>query len=321
MACELTVESVHYRYPNHHEAVAGIDLRMGPGILGLLGPNGAGKSTLMRILATLSKPSSGRVLWNGEDIARNPDALRIELGYLPQDFGVYEALSAREFLGYLAAVKGLPSARAKSRIDDCLGLVGLADAGNRRLGDFSGGMRQRVGIAQALLNDPKLLIVDEPTVGLDPEERLRFRHLITDLAGERLVILSTHIVSDVEASATALAVMAKGRLLFNGAPEPLVAQANGHVWEWLVPESRVADARTKFTISASLRRPDGVRLRVVGATAPSHDAQACAPDLEDAYLWLLAREGARTATDPVAQGRAASDRVAMNRVAAALDRA
>jgi len=292
MACELTVESVHYRYPNGHEAVSGIDLRMGPGILGLLGPNGAGKSTLMRILATLSKPSSGRVLWNGEDIARKPDALRVELGYLPQDFGVYQALSAREFLAYLAAVKGLPSTLAKTRIDDCLGLVGLADAGDRRLGDFSGGMRQRVGIAQALLNDPKLLIVDEPTVGLDPEERLRFRHLITDLAGERLVILSTHIVSDVEASATALAVMAKGRLLFNGAPEQLVSQADGHAWDWLVPESRVAEARTQFTISGSLRRPDGVRLRIVATKPPSADAQACAPDLEDAYLWLLAREGA-----------------------------
>jgi len=293
MSIELAVESVHYRYPNGHAAVAGIDLAMGPGILGLLGPNGAGKSTLMRILATLSKPSSGRVLWNGVDIARDPNALRAELGYLPQDFGVYQALSAREFLAYLAAVKGLPSARAKARVDDCLGLVGLADAGDRRLGDFSGGMRQRVGIAQALLNDPKLLIVDEPTVGLDPEERLRFRHLITDLAGDRLVILSTHIVSDVEASATALAVMAQGRLLFEGAPDPLVAQAVGHVWDWLVPESQVADARSKFTISGSLRRPDGVRLRVVGAKAPSLDAQPCAPGLEDAYLWLLARDGLR----------------------------
>jgi len=293
MACQLTVETVRYRYPNGHDAVSGLDLQMGSGILGLLGPNGAGKSTLMRILATLVKPSSGRVLWNGVDIAKQPDALRAELGYLPQDFGVYPALSAREFLAYLAAVKGLPSAKARDRIDDCLGLVGLSDAGDRRLGDFSGGMRQRVGIAQALLNDPQLLIVDEPTVGLDPEERLRFRHLITDLAAHRLVILSTHIVSDVEASATALAVMDKGRLLFNGAPEPLVAQAEGHVWDWLVPEARVQEARTSFTISSSLRRPEGVRLRIVGATSPSDDAHACVPDLEDAYLWLLTREGLR----------------------------
>ncbi|MEO6688467.1 MAG: ABC transporter ATP-binding protein [Dokdonella sp.] len=293
MACQLTVEAVRYRYTKGIEAVAGIDLNMGPGILGLLGPNGAGKSTLMRILATLSKPTSGRVLWNGVDIAGEPNALRAELGYLPQDFGIYPSLTAREFLAYLAAVKGLPSARAQTRIDECLGLVGLGDAADRRLGDFSGGMRQRVGIAQALLNDPRLLIVDEPTVGLDPEERLRFRHLMTDLAADRLVILSTHIVSDVEASATALAVMAKGKLLFAGSPEPLIAQAQDHVWEWLVHESQVAQARTQFTISSSLRRPDGVRLRVVAATSPSNDAQACAPDLEDAYLWLLARDGAR----------------------------
>jgi len=291
MACQLTVEAVRYRYAKGIEAVAGIDLDMGPGILGLLGPNGAGKSTLMRMLATLARPSSGRLLWNGVDIARSPNALRAELGYLPQDFGIYPSLSAREFLAYLAAVKGLPSARARTRIDECLGVVGLADAADRRLGDFSGGMRQRVGIAQALLNDPRLLIVDEPTVGLDPEERLRFRHLMTDLAGDRLIILSTHIVSDVEASATALAVMAKGRLLFAGAPEPLIAHADGHVWEWTVPESQVAQARTQFTISGSLRRPDGVRLRVVAARSPSNDAQAAAPDLDDAYLWLLARDG------------------------------
>ena len=293
MACQLTVDAVRYRYPKGHDAVAGLDLQMGSGILGLLGPNGAGKSTLMRVLATLTRPSSGRVLWNDVDIARQPNALRAQLGYLPQDFGIYPALSAREFLAYLAAVKGLPSAQASGRVDECLGLVGLADSADRRLGDYSGGMRQRVGIAQALLNDPQLLIVDEPTVGLDPEERLRFRHLITDLAADRLVILSTHIVSDVEASATALAVMAKGKLLFFGAPELLVAQADGHVWEWLVPESQVAQARTQFTISSSLRRPDGVRLRVVAATSPSDDAQASTPDLEDAYLWLLAREGAR----------------------------
>ena len=237
----------------------------------------------------MTQSTSGRVLWNGVDIAAEPNALRAELGYLPQDFGVYPALSAREFLAYLAALEDIPSARAQDRIDECLGLVGLSDAADRRLGDFSGGMRQRVGIAQALLNDPKLLIVDEPTVGLDPEERLRFRHLITDLAANRLVILSTHIVSDVEASATALVVMAKGKLLFSGEQGKLLAQAEGHAWEWLVPESAVAEARTRFTISSSLRRPDGVKLRVVSANAPAADAVPVAPDLEDAYLWLLAR--------------------------------
>jgi ABC-2 type transport system ATP-binding protein len=293
MACELRVESVGYRYPNGHEALAGVDLALGPGILGLLGPNGAGKSTLMRILATLARPGSGRVLWNGADTAGQPDALRAELGYLPQDFGVYPALSAREFLAYLAAVKGLPSGVARGRVDDCLAMVGLSEAADRRLGGFSGGMRQRVGIAQALLNDPKLLIVDEPTVGLDPEERLRFRHLITDLAGQRLVILSTHIVSDIEASATTLAVMAKGRRLFHGEPEALVAQARGHAWDWTVPEAGLAEARTRLAISSSLRRPDGIRLRVVSEAAPGAGAVEVEPSLEDAYLWLLDRHGAR----------------------------
>jgi ABC-2 type transport system ATP-binding protein len=291
--CELAVENVHFRYANGHQAVAGIDLKLGPGILGLLGPNGAGKSSLMRILATLARPSSGRVLWNGADIAREPNALRASLGYLPQDFGVYPALSAREFLAYLAAVKGLPTARARARIGECLAEVGLSEAADRRLGDFSGGMRQRVGIAQALLNDPQLLIVDEPTVGLDPEERLRFRHLITDLAARRLVILSTHIVSDVEASATELAVMNKGRLLFRGLPEKLIALAQGHVWEWLVPESAVAATRAAHSISSSLRRPDGVRLRIISPQAPGADAQPVRPDLEDAYLWLLAQHAER----------------------------
>jgi ABC-2 type transport system ATP-binding protein len=293
MACELRVESVGYRYPNGHEALAGVDLALGPGILGLLGPNGAGKSTLMRILATLARPGSGRVLWNGADTAGQPDALRAELGYLPQDFGVYPALSAREFLAYLAAVKGLPSGVARGRVDDCLAMVGLSEAADRRLGGFSGGMRQRVGIAQALLNDPKLLIVDEPTVGLDPEERLRFRHLITDLAGQRLVILSTHIVSDIEASATTLAVMAKGRRLFHGEPEALVAQARGHAWDWTVPEAGLAEARTRLAISSSLRRSDGIRLRVVSEAAPGAGAVEVEPTLEDAYLWLLDRHGAR----------------------------
>ncbi len=287
--CALIAERVHYRYPNGHEAVAGVDLNLGPGILGLLGPNGAGKSSLMRILATLARPTSGRILWNGVDIAREPNALRVGLGYLPQDFGIYPSLSAREFLAYLAAVKGLPSAKARDRIDECLAEVGLGEAADRRLGNFSGGMRQRVGIAQALLNDPQLLIVDEPTVGLDPEERLRFRHLIADLAGQRLVILSTHIVSDVEASATELAVMAKGRLLFQGVPERLVARAQNHVWECLIAECDVATLRAAHTVSSSLRRPDGVRLRIVSATAPISTAQPVAPDLEDAYLWLLAQ--------------------------------
>ena len=285
--CELLLDSVSYRYPGGHQAVSDLSLDLRPGILGLLGPNGAGKSTLMRILATLARPSAGKITWNGIDIAAEPNGLRTALGYLPQDFGVYSALSAREFLVFLAAVKGLSGALARERVETCLSQVGLSDAADRRLGEFSGGMRQRVGIAQALLNDPALLIVDEPTVGLDPEERMRFRHLLTDLAGQRLVILSTHIVSDVEASATALAVMAAGRLRFHGTPEALIARANGHVWEWTLAPEQLADVRAKFVVCASLRRPDGIRVRVVNSAPPHPEAQAVAPGLEDAYTWLL----------------------------------
>ncbi len=291
-ACELAIDSVTYQYAGGHQALSNLSLNLGPGILGLLGPNGAGKSTLMRILATLAKPSQGQVFWNGEDIVRKPDALRVALGYLPQDFGIYAALSAREFLAFLAAVKGLSGPYAKDRIQTCLALVGLDEAADRRLGEFSGGMRQRVGIAQALLNDPTLLIVDEPTVGLDPEERMRFRHVLTDLAGQRLIILSTHIVSDVEASATGLAVLAGGQLRFQGTPEQLLAAADGHVWEWTLDPAQLAAVRARFTVCASLRRPDGVRIRVVHPEAPHADAQAVTPTLEDAYTWLLGKEAA-----------------------------
>ena len=293
MPLELALESVGYRYPGGHQAVSDVGLALGPGIVGLLGPNGAGKSSLMRVLATLSRASKGRVTWRGEDIARKPDALRRELGYLPQDFGVYEALSAREFLAFLAAVKGLPAKAVAARVDECLAMVGLEEAADRRLGDFSGGMRQRVGIAQALLNDPKLLIVDEPTVGLDPEERVRFRHLLAELAGQRLVILSTHIVSDIEASAGELAVLSAGSLRFHGTPEALVEAAQGHVWAWTLPADRLAQARASFRISRAQRRADGVEVRVVGDVAPSADAVPVVPDLEDAYLWLLHQSGGR----------------------------
>jgi ABC-2 type transport system ATP-binding protein len=287
----LQMEAVGFRYPNGLQAVDGIELVQRPGILGVLGPNGAGKSTLMRMLATLTRPTTGKIIWNGCDSARDPNALRRTLGYLPQEFGVYPALSAREFLSYLAAVKGLPHASTKARVEQCLHMVGMGEAADKRLGDCSGGMRQRVGIAQALLNDPQLLIVDEPTVGLDPDERLRFRNLLTDLAGQRLVLLSTHIVSDLEASATALAVMHKGRLRFHDTPEALMAAAVGKVWEWTVPAEMLGKLRAEHRVCASLRRPDGVRLRIVAERAPSNDAEQVTPGLEDAYVWLLAQTG------------------------------
>jgi ABC-2 type transport system ATP-binding protein len=218
----LTVTDLRKDYPRKPRALDGLSMTLAPGVLGLLGPNGAGKSTLMRILATVAKPTSGSVTWNGVDIVARPNAIREVLGYLPQDFGVYPNLNAVEFLSYLAAVRGLPAATARKRIDELLVLVNLVEARNRPLHGFSGGMRQRLGIAQALLNDPRLLIVDEPTVGLDPEERVRFRELLEVMSGERIVILSTHIVSDVEAIASDIAIVAAGRLLARGTPDELV---------------------------------------------------------------------------------------------------
>src|SRR3954447_1623935 len=231
---ELVIEGVGKRYKGDFWGLRGFSLKLEPGVLGLLGPNGAGKSTLMRILATITKPTEGRVLWNGEDVAKSPDRLRTVLGYLPQDFGVYPNLTAVEFLEYLAAVKGLDGGVARRRIDELLALVNLTDARKKPLGGYSGGMKQRIGIAQALLNDPAVLIVDEPTVGLDPEERVRFRNLLSDLGGERLVILSTHIVSDVEAVATRIAIMDRGRLLASAEPEALLRAVEGRVWEWVI---------------------------------------------------------------------------------------
>src|SRR5262245_27299346 len=215
----------------------------------------------MRILATITRPTTGRVLWNGEDIAARPDPLREVLGYLPQDFGIYPNLSATEFLEYLAAVRGLDARTARRRIHDLIELVNLTEPSRRPLGGFSGGMRQRGGIAQALLNDPHLLIVDEPAGGLDPEERVRFRNLLGDLSGERVVILSTHIVSDVEATATRIAILKKGLLVAYATPEILLSTVEGKVWEWVVSSHELQSLKQRFLVTSTMRHSDGVRIR------------------------------------------------------------
>jgi ABC-type multidrug transport system ATPase subunit len=288
---KLEIEAVSKQYRRGVFALRDFSLELKPGVLGLLGPNGAGKTTLMSILATITKASKGRVLWDGVDISRKPDALRSVLGYLPQDFGVYPNLNAVEFLEYLAAVKGLDAVSSKRRIDELLDLVNLTDARKRPLGGFSGGMKQRVGIAQALLNDPELLIVDEPTAGLDPEERVRFRNLLSELSGERIVILSTHIVSDVEATATDIALIAQGSLVAHATPEALLLMVEGRVWEWVVASTELNDAKQRFLVSSTTRRSDGVHVRVLGDEPPP-GAQPVAPNLEDAYLYCLNRHRA-----------------------------
>jgi ABC-2 type transport system ATP-binding protein len=286
---QLSIEDVSKRYGAGNWALRNFSLQLGPGVIGLLGPNGAGKTTLMSILATITRATAGRVVWNGSDVASHPDALRSTLGYLPQDFGVYPNLNAVEFLEYLAAVKGLDAAVAKRRIDELLNLVNLTDVRKRPLGGYSGGMKQRVGIAQALLNDPQLLIVDEPTAGLDPEERVRFRNLLSELSGERIIILSTHIVSDVEATATDIALISHGSLVAHATPEELLRQVEGKVWEWVIPSTLLNAARQTYLISNTARRGDGVHARVISNTTPQ-GAQPVTPNLEDAYLFCLSAQ-------------------------------
>jgi ABC-type multidrug transport system ATPase subunit len=293
---QLIIESVGKLYRGKVWGLRGFSLTLGRGVLGLLGPNGAGKSTLMRILATVTRATEGRVIWNGADIAKSPDSVRSVLGYLPQDFGVYPNLNAGEFLEYLAAVKRIDASAARKRIPELLELVNLTDAAGRTLGGYSGGMRQRVGIAQALLNDPQLLIVDEPTAGLDPEERVRFRNLLSELSGERIVILSTHIVSDVEAVATDIALIDHGGLVVQSAPETLLQSVNGRIWEIIISSSELSDLRKSCLVSNTVHRSDGVHARVVADHAPAASARPVEPSLEDAYLSALTVHRSRTAS-------------------------
>jgi len=284
---KLTVTNLGKQYSRDLWGLKDFSLEIKPGILGLLGPNGAGKSTFMRMLATITKPTDGKILWNDVDVVKSPDTMRAMLGYLPQDFGVYPNLNCVEFLEYMAAIKGLNASATRKRIDELLQVVNLVDAAKRPLGGYSGGMKQRVGIAQALLNDPQLLIVDEPTVGLDPEERVRFRNLLSDLSGERIVILSTHIVSDVESTATRIALVNKGQLLRESAPEDLLREIENKVWEWTVASDELVRIKQNHIVSGTIRRSDGVQVRVVSENQPNANAQSISPNLEDAYLYFI----------------------------------
>jgi ABC-2 type transport system ATP-binding protein len=257
------------------------------GVLGLLGPNGAGKTTLMQMIATVTRPTAGSISFGGHDILADPDWLRARLGYLPQDFGVYDNLTALELLTYFAALKGVKS---KTKVGELLELVNLHTVANRQVGSFSGGMRQRLGIAQALVNDPELVIVDEQTAGLDPEERVRFRNILSDIGAGKLVILSTHIVSDVESVASTIAIMKQGRLVTCAAPEELLQSAAGAVWDLVLSSSDYEARRGGFRISQAVRKPDGVHIRVVQRTPPQ-GAVAAEADLEDAFVYTMAKAG------------------------------
>ena len=270
-------------------ALQQIDLTLGSGVYGLLGPNGAGKTTLMRIMTDLLAPSTGRVLLDGQDIAVMGAAFRKKLGYLPQDFGVYPNFTAEQFLLYIARLKGLSKFDAKRQTDNLLRMVGLEDKKQKKLKGFSGGQRQRVGIAQALLGDPEILVLDEPTAGLDPEERIRFRGIISDLSQQKLVLLSTHIVSDLEAVANEIILLRKGVVLEMQKPALLLEHLNGQVWLVTVPAADEA-ALTKQYVCSNVMHTDGKSvIRLLSKSAPRPDAVPTAPNMEDLYLYYFGR--------------------------------
>lgn len=280
---ELSLDRLSKQYGSKI-AVDNISTTLTPGVYGLLGANGAGKTTLMRMLCGILEPSSGEVFFNDREITSMGASYRNVLGYLPQDFGYYPNYTAMEFMLYMAALKGIPNHIAVKRIKKLLSTVDLSHVASRRIKTFSGGMKQRVGIAQALLNNPKILILDEPTAGLDPKERVRFRNLLSEYAGDKIVILSTHIVSDIEAIADEVLLMKKGRIVQRGTVWDLIQKAEGKVWELTVSPREVQHWQAKTTV-ANLRHEGGnVVLRIISNTRPSPSAIQCDASLEDLYL-------------------------------------
>ncbi|WP_132059112.1 ABC transporter ATP-binding protein [Halorussus amylolyticus] len=284
---ELRTNNLGKRYSSTTWGVKEIDLELGTGIHGLLGPNGSGKSTLMRMLTTVMAPTEGTAYWNDTDITESPDTVRSVLGYLPQDFGVYPDLTLEEFLEYIGALRGLNSETTSARIAELLELTNLQQERDEKLKTFSGGMRQRVGIAQALLNDPDLLVVDEPTVGLDPEERVRFRNVLSEMAADRVVVLSTHIVPDIEATANSVALLDDGNLLTHTDPGSLIERVSGDVYEFVVSRDELETVREQYRVSSTVQQRNGVRARVIAKSPPTASATTVEPTLEDAYLQTI----------------------------------
>lgn len=302
----LFIDTISKRYERNRWALREFSLRMEAGVLGLVGPNGAGKTTLLKMLATLLLPTEGHITWNGQDIVSHPEVVRRVLGYVPQDFGVYPRISACVFLHYIGELKGLRGAYLRRRVETVLETVGLSADADRRLKTFSGGMVRRLGIAQALLNEPRLLVLDEPTVGLDPAERVRFREMLPALSGERTVIFSTHIISDIEATATHLALLNSGRLSWTGTPEALLADAAAATWTLIIPQAEFDLLRTHYRVSSAIPRGGGVETRILAAHQPHPQAIPANPTLEDAYLLFQEELGQTERTKAFASPKQAS---------------
>jgi ABC-2 type transport system ATP-binding protein len=287
----IEIKNLTKTYPGNIQALSGLTLTIGSGMFGLVGPNGAGKTTLMRILAGLIMPTEGTVQVFGHDptTPTGKMAIKARLGYLPQELGFYPNLSGQEFLDYIAQLKGITDRKERQRqLVELLELVRLADVTDRPLKTYSGGMKRRVGIAQALLGRPLLLIIDEPTVGLDPEERVRLRNLLSEVAGRCTVILSTHIIEDISQSCRALAVISQGRLLFQGSPHSLREGAQGRVW---LVETSGERPEGDLTLVSSMQLAHATQYRVLGTPSNLRQAHPTEPSLEDGYIWLMQRQG------------------------------
>lgn len=271
-------------------AVDHLSATLQPGVYGLLGANGAGKTTLMRMICAILEPSSGEVLLDGQNVSDMGADYRDLLGYLPQDFGYYPSYTAKDYLDYIAVLKGIPRHAATAKTKELMDVVGLSEVSKKKIRTFSGGMKQRLGIAQALLNDPKILILDEPTAGLDPKERVRFRNLLSSLANDRIVILSTHIVSDVEAIADKVFVMKQGNFVSQGSIRELVKEAQGHVWEIAVNPSETGRWEEQMTVANLRREDDKTILRIISENSPSESATCVPATLEDLYLYHFPTE-------------------------------
>ena len=287
---ELFVENVSKKFKDM-TAVDDVSLRITPGVWGLFGANGAGKTTLMRMIAGIMEPSSGKIYYNGIPIKELKESYRNVFGYLPQDFGFYPEFSVKDYLEYVAALKGLTVNDSKRKIDELLERLTLSHVKNKKIAKLSGGMKRRVGIAQALLNDPEVLILDEPTSGLDPGERVRFRNLLSEFAYDRIVLISTHIVSDVEYIATQNAIMKNGNLLSTGTTVELVQQVKGKVWSTTIPMSLLSEYESKLPIVNIRNEEQGkVSIRYLADGPFTEDSIEQEPHLEDLYLWLFPQE-------------------------------